>query len=209
VSVMSIDRQTGVMRKDAIRNAVHRWVSMAVVAALALLTPHLAAGSDRTDKLRMAVLIKVLSYDRALTKRSSKKLVITIVYREGHERSEQAKRNLAPVLSAAGVKVQGLPVTVNTLPFAADKIAAGLKKRGTDVLYLAPGLEGAVESAHLAAKKNGAITVCGDRALVKAGIAIGVFLSARRARIAVNLGRARALGMSLDASLLSLVEVFR
>lgn len=197
------------MRSHETTGALRRHISAGIVGVFLVILPPQTEGSESGHKLRMAVLLKVLSYDRALTKRVKGKLIITILYKKGVKRSERARVALTKVLTAAEVKIQGLPIAVNTVAHSAETLESDVRNKATDVLYVTPGVDVALEATHAAAKKNGAITVCEERALVKAGLAVGVFLRDRRAKIAVNLERARSLGMSLDASLLSLVEVFR
>jgi len=171
-----------------------------------------SATADRLDgKLEAAIHLKVLDYDRTLKKRAGGSLVIAIVTIPGHHASETTGKIMDSSFREVGrgLKVRGMSVTVVSLAYQADTLAQDLAASNAAIVYVTPGLDRELAKIHAAAQQRHAATLCGDRAQVRNGVAIGVYLRGRSAAITINLRTARSLGMDLDSAVFAVAEVIK
>jgi hypothetical protein len=155
--------------------------------------------------------LKVLSYDRDLKERCRGKLIIAVAYLSGSRTSEQAQAEMVEAFREASAKftIQGMAAQVVAVAVDPRNPRPMLEEAGATVVYLTPGLDGAMESVLEAAVALRAPTLCRFRSWVASGIAIGVGSLAGKPRIFINIKSARAASMQLSPELLGLADVLR
>jgi len=179
--------------------------------ALTCLVPGLRAEEGVPSDFQAAILMRMLSYDRALKARAGNPVVVGIVAKSEDRSSAQAQAELAKALSVLQSGwVQGLRLSVVTTGYkdAAD-LTAWLAQKKVQVLYVVPGLSKELEGIRDVCVERKIVSVTPVRAFVERGLVAGIVLKGDRARILVNLPAAVAAGMDLDPKLLELSEIIR
>ncbi len=170
----------------------------------ALLAAAALAATAPADRATL-VLVRALSYDRALGRRSGE-LRIAVVHPEGDAR----------VVSAVGAVLDGLrEVTVAGRPvgaWKAEPATGGTPWRerlaGYDAVLLAPGVGGVLIDVVAAARELDVATLALDPTFVGRGASLGVDQRGSRLQILVDRAEASAEGADLSGELLEMaVEV--
>jgi hypothetical protein len=183
-----------------------------VLAALCAAGPPAAAAAadDLPARKQALLLLRVLVYDRNLKARAHGAVRIAVAYRPNDAASEGQRDALLAGFESLGREVvaAGLPVEAVAVPFHdADDFASRLKRAGAVCLYVGPGLAAHARDVERVARAHALLTATGDRALLDAGLAIGLVNRGPRAGVVVNLPAARGEGADLDAALLAIAEV--
>lgn len=137
-----------------------------------------------------------------------------------HDASSEPSRGRAAAMTASftalatkqRLTVHGRPVEVVLMPVplagGAD-LRQRLQQSGADVLYLSAGLMANVSTISRLAYELKLPTLCGDRELVRRGVAIGVVPRAGNPHIVISARAVQQSGMLLDPKVLRLAEVVR
>jgi len=184
-----------------------------VVAALLLLVGlsgnvH-AQAATLPAELELALLLKVMSFDRTLDRRAS--LVIVVVYQTEVPASVM-KRDawLKAARAYADLNIGDTRVDVTAIPYD-DKarLLEALREVEASVVMLTQLR--AVDSVKLAEaiRSIGVRTACDDPALARRATSIGLILRDSRPHIIINLPLARKEGSDFSAQLLRHAEVIR
>jgi hypothetical protein len=187
-----------------VRAAARTLAALLIVAA----APAVAADELAPD-LQATLHLKVLSYDRALKKRSGGAVAIAVLHAPGDQASEKAARAVAAAFStlAGKVTVQGMKATVVVI--AADPAKLDEQLAGATVVYAASGLEKSLDAIVAAATRRKAPTLTSSRDAVVRGMAIGVVRAGDKPKIVINLKATKQLGMDVDPKLLRLAELVK
>jgi hypothetical protein len=155
------------------------------------------------------ILLRALSFDRALAARAGTEVVISVVYdaRASNGEGERDGRVHA-FRKLAGRTIAGLPMRVISSdcspPSRMDEAL-----RGVDIVYLARGAKACVRAVTAATRKLRIASLASERALVEQGVTIGVTIENARPRLLVNLKASKAEGLDLTAQMLQLAEVIK
>ena len=185
-------------------------MSRRLIVALALVicavTPsahaQLGAGSESL------LLLRVLAYDRNVTKRAGKTVTIAVVYKPGDSDSEQVRGQISQALSDAAKKVTvaGLPIRVQSIA-ATPSLDAELGGIRAAAAYVCPGLGDSIEGISRITRTRSILSFAGNERYVSSGLSIGLVRRSSKAAIMVNLPSSKAEGAALDAALLRVAEV--
>jgi len=183
---------------------------LAAVAAAAALVPLEARGQELPPRNQALLLLRVLAYDRNLKARAGTAVTVAVVYRPGDRHSEDRRTALVAAFEEVSrdVVVAGLPVKVEAVGYrdAAD-LEARLEAGHATLAYVDPALVRAAPDIAQAAARHGVLSADGSRAMVEAGLAVGVVAQGGKASLLVNLRAARQGGADLDAALLAVSEM--
>jgi hypothetical protein len=174
--------------------------------------PGRAEGGDLPARNQALLLLRVLAYDRNLKARAGAAVRVLVVYRAGDRASEDRRDAVRSAFeSVAGeVVVAGLPVKVSALAYEGPALlAAALEAEPAALAYVDPALGRAVPELAAVTRGKGVLTATGARALVEAGLSVGVVALTGRAGVVVNLRASRLEGADLDAALLAVSDVLR
>jgi hypothetical protein len=182
-----------------------RAIAAAVVSICAVApAPALAQVGAGNEAL---LLLRVLAYDRNITKRAGKVVTVAVVYKPGDGESEQVRGQIANALTEAAnkVTVAGLPVRVVSLGVTAN-LESDLAPMRAAAAYVCPGLGDQVANISRVTRARSILSFAGTEKYVTSGLSIGLV---RKAAILVNLPSSKAEGAALDAALLRVAEVKR
>jgi YfiR/HmsC-like len=184
---------------------------VAALAAIAVAWPAPAAADGAAHKEAM-VLLRILSYDRYVAKRSKSHVVVAVVRDDGDAESRRAASAMA-----AALRAMSREVTVAGKPVAIVEVAAGelLRDRLRDLevtaIYLTPGLDSELDDLSEAARAHPCLTFTDRTAYMRRGVAVALSSDDARRKITIylDLVAARAQGAQLSAELLHVAKVVR
>jgi hypothetical protein len=158
------------------------------------------------------VLLRILSYDRYVTRRSKTHVVIGVVRDDGDAESRRAASAMAEALRAMSreVTVAGKPVAIVELA-AGELLRDRLRDLEVTAIYLAPGLDGELVQLDEAARAQPCLTFTDRSAYMRRGVAVALVSDDLRRKITIylDLVAARAQGAQLSAELLHVAQVVR
>jgi hypothetical protein len=184
----------------------------ATLVAGAMACPAAARAGDLPARNQALLLLRVLAYDRNLKQRAQSTVTVVVLYRAGDRGSEERSAALVSAFEelARGAVVGGLPVKVENLPYRnAPELEARLRALHPALAYVDPSLAPAVPDITQVSRRLGVLTADGNRALVEAGVAVGVVAQVERAGLIINLKASRQEGVDFDSALLALSDVLR
>ena len=152
--------------------------------------------------LQLAILLKVLLYDRSLPVRAQDGLRLGVVFDPANVNSTAERDALVAAFGSAPRDLAGKRVELVEVPqsdFGATK--------NVDVAIATVGID--FSGFQVAAAARRIVTFTGDETKVRSGIAIGVVARSGKPHLMINVPSAIALGMDLDPQILDLAEVVR
>jgi ABC-type uncharacterized transport system substrate-binding protein len=174
--------------------------------------PTLVAASQEELLIRrksIAIMLKVLSYDKNLEQRSPESVRIGLFAKSTDADSVSCASLSAKALEAfkgkslRGKKILAKAYFVDSL----DQISALIEKNKLNVIYLSENLDSWVEPMARYAEKNKIPIIACDESYLKKGAALGVVKGKDdKPKILVNLKAAKAQGLALDARVLKIAE---
>ena len=183
------------------------------ITALTCSIPGLRAEEGVPHEVQAAILMRLLTYDRALSARTvgaGGAVVLGIVAKSEDRSSASAQAGLAQAISVLQAGRVPLRLAVVTTGYeGAANLGEWLAKNKVQVLYVAPGLGAELEEIRGVCAPKRVVTVTAVRDFVGRGLVAGIVLKGDRPGILVNLPAATAAGMDLDPKLLALSEVIR
>jgi hypothetical protein len=190
--------------------AVRRAVLMLLAACLCV-SPPVGAETPVPPKLQVAILSRMLAYDRTFKARVSHTVGIGIVFKAGDKGSAEDAAEMSKAFKAMDPPtIQGLPVSIAAHPYKDPAaLAEWIEADKVNVLYVVSGLTAQLDAIGLVCVQKNVVSLTGTRSFVEKAIAVGVVLKAESPKILINLKTADLIGMSLDPKLLQLAEVIR
>jgi hypothetical protein len=177
----------------------------AALLALLLMLPAAAPAAEQVPAaLQVAILVKILVYDRTIATRSRDGLKVGVVFDPDRESSTTARDaftkafNESPRKVGDKIVIELVEISQNTL----DADAATL-----DIIYIANGAN--VAKVVELAKKHRLITFASDRTAVEDGVVLGLVPRGDKPKLLINVGASVSSGMELDPSVLRLAELVR
>lgn len=178
------------------------WLS-AAAALLATLSTAWAA-EQVPAPLQVAILVKVLVYDRTIATRARDGLKVGVVFDPDRESSTRARDEFTRAFNETPRKV-GDKLVLELVEISQGKLDA--EAAGLDILYVADGAN--VAKVVEIAKKHRLITFASDRTAVEDGVVLGVVPRGDKPKLLINVGASVSSGMELDPSVLRLAELVR
>lgn len=187
----------------------NRVATLVIPLLLALLAASSLAPAQEMPapvKVQWAVLAKILSFDRNLT-RSGEDVVVGVVFQPAVRASVLAKDELMAAINRpganAGMRFSGVALRLTR----ADDLGRAMEASGADVLYITPMRAVDLGTITKQTRAGSRVTLTGVPEYVDAGVAVGVDLQGERPRILINLAAARAEGADFDSRLLKLAKI--
>ena len=186
-------------------------ILLVFVTSLAILHQAPAASADDSlpAKVRITVLMTILSYDTNLKANRPDGLRIGVLCRSGNENSlKHAQDTLSAFSDVSSKKVKGLSIWVERLEAKnTAEVSQAVSKSKLNVLYISPGSDDLIKPVLELARDKKLLTLTGDAKLVKRGVAIGVVKRNNKPKIMVNMQAIAAQGGKLSSRMLRLVEL--
>lgn len=187
------------------------FLSLAVAVLVVGLCPPAPASAQAGREA--ALLLRILSYDHALSGRvSGGQVTVLVVHKPGDSASERAGRGIVAALNQLGsrITVAELPAGASAHGYqGATAMIRAARSAGAAAIYVCPGLDDAIGEIEGAARGASLLTMTGSTDQLRRGLGVGVVSSGGQVRLLVNLPVARAEGARLDAAVLRLAEVIR
>lgn len=177
-------------------------------ALLAGLAPNLSAQEMAVSvEVQMAILLRVLEFDRDLADRVGDELVIGIAYQHRNRTSLNA-RDAILGMSRSEPSVMGIRVKYVTIAISSDgSFGDSLRVNQVDVLYIPPLRSVRLEEIIAATAEHGVLTWTGVVEYIVEGVAVGVGAKGERPEIVINLDVAKAAGVQFSSQLLKLARL--
>lgn len=189
-----------------------RLVAIATVCLLAGGPVGAAEAMPFPPDVQIALLLKVLTYDRSFQYKAKSGVTIGVVYVPGDPESVKAKDEVLSTLSRVSDRtIKNLPIKFVALEYRdAASLEKAVRANKVNVFYIAPG-NAAGLPALLKMSKTFAITsATGVPEFVERGVAIGIGIKAdKKPDILINLPASRTEGSDFDASLLRIARVMK
>jgi hypothetical protein len=171
------------------------------VCVLASLLPALGSAQVVPTKLRAAILLRALQYEKVFVSESSIAVIVVLSGAKGTaDGAEMAK--VMRQLAEGGDG--GRKIRVEEL--SGEVSADALRRTSAAAIYVAQGNEAMVS---VAASAGSAIVLCADPSLVGKGCLVAVEPAGSSSRLVVDLAGAEKKGRTFDARLLRLSRVIR
>lgn len=190
--------------------SLRRCVGGLAIALCGLVLASRAAAEDVSlpVPLQIALLLKVASYDKNLAERAGDRVVVAVVMKPGDTDSARAGAQALSALSEAD-DIDGLPVEAQGVPFSsAGALARATTAERFSVLYVTPGFDDA-ELGAMAEALDG-VSVLSVGAIARyaiQGTVLGIDLVGGKAKLLVNLARAKRQRVNLSSNALKLMRV--
>ncbi|MDH3455509.1 MAG: YfiR family protein [Gemmatimonadota bacterium] len=192
-------------------NVVRRQTYVFLAVAAVTLWPSAGMAQEMAVpvELQLTVLSRVLSYDRRLTSRAERTLVMGVIYQPQVRLSVRTKdevmawalRNADAISKQFDLQCVPIALTDTT------DLRMAIKRNRVDVLYVAPLRAVNVEHITGVTRQEEVLTITGVVSYVHSGIALGVGQVASRTRVLVNLPASKDEGSDFTAQLLAVSQV--
>jgi hypothetical protein len=179
------------------------WLSVALLALLATL-PTAWAAEQVPAPLQVAIMVKVLVYDRTIATRSRDGLRVGVIFDPDRESSTKARDEFTKAFKETPRKI-GDKIVLEIVEVPQGKLEA--EAPTLDILYVADGAN--VAKVVEIAKKHRLITFASDRTAVEDGVVLGLVPRGDKPKLLINVGASVTSGMELDPSVLRLAELIR
>lgn len=186
-------------------------LAAALAATLAVAAVCPARAADLPPRSQALLLLRVLAYDRHVARRAGRSVTVLVLARQGDRASEERAGEVAAAFEAVSreVVVAGIPVRVELLAVTPGTLAARLEATAATLVYADEALAPVVPEIARSCRRWGALSAGASRAMVEAGLSVGIVGRGARAGVLVNLSAARQEGAELDSALLSVAEIVR
>lgn len=182
------------------------WAGL-LCAALGAARP--APAQDVPTANQAPILLKLLTYDRALSAPAGAPLRIGVLV---HEASPASRLNGAEIVAAfdrmSDKTINGRPFGSQVVPWGTvAELGDRLRQAAVDVVYITAGQRGFLEAIGGLTRELGILSLGGDSRYVGEGASIGLGLAEGHPQILVHLESLHQEGHPLDARILRLCKV--
>lgn len=184
-----------------------RWTTKGLAAALfAVLSTHpIAHAAEQVPAtLQVAILVKVLVYDRTIATRARDGLKLAVVFDPDSDDSKKARDEFTKAFNETPRKI-GDKNVIELVEVSQGKLEAAAES--IDIVYIADGAD--VAKIVALATKHHLITFASDRIAVEGGVVLGLVPRGDKPKLLINVGASVASGMELDPQVLRLAELVR
>jgi hypothetical protein len=185
-----------------------RWVALCIlICSLALPAQEVSVPL----RVQYPILLKALTFDRALKTRCGGDIVLGILYQGAFRKSLNVKDELLDAIRELSPQsVEGLPLHVVPIEYGpgAD-LDEELSRNGVNTLYVAPLRAVDIGDVAAATRRKGVLSLTGVPEYVEDGLSIGVWIRGDRPALIINVPASRAEGAQLDSRLLDLARTIR
>jgi hypothetical protein len=160
--------------------------------------------------VQVALLLKILTYDRSFAYKAKSGVSIGVVYTAGDGDSVRAKDEVLKTLERLeGRTIKNLPITFVAIEYKDPvSLEKAMRANRVNVFYVAPGSSAGLAAVLKLSHTYAITTVTGVPEYVGRGIAIGIGAKAgNKPDILINLPASRSEGSEFDASLLRIATV--
>ena len=160
-------------------------------------------------EIQVTLLLKILTYDRALKDRCTESINIGVLYSKSDDESKEAKAAILKVLEKISDRtISKLPFTYTALEWdSKESLISEIKEKNINVLYVTPGNSAILSDLIKITQSNNILSMTGVPKYVKKGVSISIGLKNEKPQIVINLDSAKSEGADLDAKLLRIARL--
>jgi hypothetical protein len=183
-------------------------IGLLVALAFIPLLPAAGGADAGAVEKEVPLLLKILTYDRALDDRVADTLTVSVLYKEGDRISKESAGDVYNVLESYTNKtLAGRPLASRLVPID-EKIVLRvlLDSLPSGAFYLSSGLEDQLQTILDVSRRAGVATLTGTGLYVYSGASVCVSSDVEHP-VVINLQASRAEGIDFDARMLRLFHV--
>ena len=152
-------------------------------------------------------LLRALSFDRNLKKRSPDGIHIAVIYQGDGENAHQ----VAEAFNRAGeAGIRGLAVKATAIPFqSVGKILSQVDAEDINIIYIHSSIERGLSSIQQVTRGKKVPSLSGSKTLVEMGASVGVYILNGAPKIAINLRASKIEGLAFGAGILGVSTVIK
>jgi hypothetical protein len=157
---------------------------------------------------RVAILLKMLTYDQKLKLRCRKGIRIGVVGVSKDKDSMAVARDTFQAMEKGrGKRIEGLPLHVEMVSISNCKdVWQAVDEQKLNILYLSPGMGGMLKEISRFAKAKKVLLITGEAKYLKEGAALGVVLRGEKPRILLHQKASVSQGADFDVRMSRIVE---
>jgi hypothetical protein len=166
-------------------------------------------GEQLSPPSEALLLLRILAYDRQLTKRAADAVTVVLLTRPDDVAGQARREALGLALDQAALQftVAGLPVRWVALWSTAPDLPARLRQVRASAVLLVGAASGEPAAPCRSTRAAKVLSLAESRAAVDACVSVGLVLRGSKAGVLVNLVAARAEEADLEPALLVVAEV--
>ncbi|MFC1654183.1 hypothetical protein ACFL2F_00110 [Myxococcota bacterium] len=157
---------------------------------------------------RVAILLKMLTYDQRLKLRCRNGIRIGVIgVSKDKDSMAVAQETFQAMEKGKGKRIEGLPLTVDIVEIKDSKdVWKAVDKKSLNILYLSPGLEGMLKKISGFAQAKKILLITGEAEHLKSGAALGAVLRGEKPKILLHQKAAVSQGADFDVRMSRIVE---
>ncbi len=189
-----------------------KWFLKFIIPMLILMIPF-ALAAQQIDEVRMDLqvnlFLKILRYDRNISKRGEGGLKLGVLYNPASTKSTKAfadfKKEFDQVESRTINKIQIFLVPIKGY----EELEKSIKNYDVNIVYIAPGFDSKLSDILNICKSNSVLTLTGVPKYAEKGVAVGLGIKMKKPQIIINNSIAKEVGANFSADILKLAKVIK
>ena len=157
---------------------------------------------------RVAILLKMLTYDQRLKLRCRTGIRIGVIgVSKDKDSMAVANETYKAMEKGKGKRIEGLPLSVDMVEIKDPKdVWKAVDKNNLNILYLSPGLSGMLEKISGFAQAKKILLITGEAEHLQSGAALGAVLRGEKPKILLHQKAAVSQGADFDVRMSRIVE---
>jgi hypothetical protein len=157
---------------------------------------------------RVAILLKMLTYDQKLKLRCRGGIRIGVVgVSKDKDSMAVAKETFKAMEKGKGKRIEGLTLTIDMVEISdAKDVWKAVDKKKLNILYLSPGVDDMLKKISGFAKAKKILLITGESKHLRAGAALGAVLRGEKPKILLHGKAAASQGAEFDIRMSRIVE---
>ena len=159
--------------------------------------------------LQVTLFMKLLKYDRNITRRGAEGLKLGVLYNPDDPRSVKTYKEFEKKFNMLDNKtIKGMTVILVPVK-GAKSLAAAIKNFGINLLYICPGFDSQLSDILRVCNENKVLTMTGYPPYADKGVALGLAVKDGKPQIVINNSVAKQVGSNFSADVLKLAKVIQ
>ena len=189
-----------------------KWFLKFIIPMLLLIIP-IALLAQQIDEVRMDLqvnlFLKILRYDRNISKRGANGLKLGVLYNPASKKSTKAFTDFQEQFNQIESRTIN-DIQIFLVPIKGyEELTKSIKSYGVNIVYIAPGFDSNLSDVLNVCKSNSVLTLTGVPKYAEKGVAVGLGIKMKRPQIIINNSVAKEVGANFSADILKLAKVIK